>query len=57
MIQVEVFWIVMPYSVEVEYQLFIGPCCLTFQGEVIMLGKKWHRYRPSWRGATGAARQ
>jgi hypothetical protein len=38
MMQVEVFWVVTPYSVVVGYQRFRGPCCLHLQGEV-----KWWR--------------
>jgi hypothetical protein len=33
-IQVEVFWVVMPYSVVVGHQHFREPCCLHLQGEV-----------------------
>jgi len=33
-IQVEVFWVVMPCSIAVVYQCFGGPCCLCLQDEV-----------------------
>jgi hypothetical protein len=33
-IQFEVFWVVTPYSVVVEYQRFEGQWCLHLQGEV-----------------------
>jgi hypothetical protein len=45
MIQVEVFWVVMPYSV-VAYQHFRGPCFIHLKHEETGIGKKWHRYRP-----------
>jgi hypothetical protein len=32
-IQVEVFWLVTPCSVAIEYRRFGRPCCLHFQGE------------------------
>jgi len=32
-VQVEVLWVVMPYSVVVRYQRFAGPCCLHLQGD------------------------
>jgi len=49
-IQVEFFWVVMPYSAVVEYQRFRGPCCLHLQDEewasmdlrkVAMLPQHW----------------
>jgi hypothetical protein len=33
-IQVNVFWVVTPYSDVVEHQCFGGPCCLHLQGEM-----------------------
>jgi hypothetical protein len=31
-IQVDIFWILTPFSVAVGYQGFGGPCCLHLQG-------------------------
>jgi len=33
MLQVIVFWVLMPCSIVVEYQLFGGLCCIHLQGE------------------------
>jgi len=35
-IQVEVFWLVTPYSVVVGYQCFEDPCCLHLQSETLV---------------------
>jgi len=44
MIQVEVFWVVMPCSIAVGYQHFRGPCCLHLQGEATGDGRNRHTY-------------
>jgi hypothetical protein len=41
-VQVEVFWVVMPYSVVVGYQRFKGPCYLHLQGEVYVVILQQH---------------
>jgi len=43
-IQIEVFWVVMPYSVAVGYQNLGGSCCLHLQCEVTSNGKKKATY-------------
>jgi hypothetical protein len=34
-VQVEVFWVVMAYSVAIVYQCFRGPCCIHIWCEVL----------------------
>jgi len=36
MLQVKVFWVVMPCNVLVGYQRFRGPCCLHLKGALKM---------------------
>jgi len=38
--QVQVFWVVTPCSVEIEYIRFGGSCCLHLQGEA--LPRHWY---------------
>jgi len=39
LLEVGVFWVVMPCSIAVGYQCFGGPCCLHLQDEVLGAGK------------------
>jgi len=43
-IQVDIFWVVTPCNVVVEYQHFRGPCCHHLHCEVNGTGKG-HRHR------------
>jgi hypothetical protein len=54
MIQVKIFWVVMPWNVVAGYQRFRGPCHFHLQDEVTEMGKNCIDIGLGWRGAAGA---